>query len=129
VFEIVISSADDPEDGPLAGGDLVECLGTEADHDLAAVALGRDEAGVAEPLDMVRHERLGQSDVLDEVGDGRVAARQTSDDAEPVHVGQRLVEGPDAAQVVRLIDERRDRAADPGGRGRQDRSSADTNVR
>ena len=117
-FERVIGSAHDAEDGPLARGDLVEGLRTEADDDLAPVALGRDETGVAKTLDMMGDERLGQSDVLDEVADGRGAARQAADDAEAIDVGQRLVERAQAAEVLGLLDERGDRAADPGrGRG------------
>jgi hypothetical protein len=129
VFEIVMASANDPEDGPLARGDLVEGLGPEADDDLASLALGRDKAGVAEPLDVMRDERLRKPDVVDEIGDRRVAVGQPPDDAEPVHVGERLVECPDAPQVIRLVDERGDGAADPGGGWRQSDDLHGTNDR
>src|SRR3990170_1984616 len=97
-FERVIGSAHDAEDGPLARGDLVEGLRTEADDDLAPVALGRDETGVAQALDIMGDERLGQSDVLDELRDGRRAIGQAADDAETIDVGQRLVERAQAAE-------------------------------
>jgi hypothetical protein len=58
---------------------------------------------------------LGQADVLDELGDARGAGRQTLDDPEPVYVGQRLVEQADLAELVGLVDDRRDGGADPGG--------------
>jgi hypothetical protein len=57
--------------------------------------------------------------VVDEVADARLAVRETPHDAKPVHVGQRLVEDADLAEVVRLVDDRRDRGANVRGRGAQ----------
>ena len=41
-----------------------------------------------QPADVPADEGLGQPDLLDELGDGRLAARQAPDDPEPVDVGE-----------------------------------------
>jgi hypothetical protein len=64
---------------------------------------------------MPADEGLGQPDFLDEVGDRRVAARESADDTQPVDVGERLVDDPQLAQLVGLIDDRGQRGTDPGG--------------
>jgi hypothetical protein len=63
---------------------------------------------------MPRHERLGQPDVGDELGHGRLALGQATNDAQAVHVGHHLVEGAQLAELFGLGDGRGDRAADPG---------------
>jgi hypothetical protein len=61
------------------------------------------------------HERLRQADFLDEVGDRRVAVREALDDAEPIDVGERLVDDPQLAELIGLVDDRSDSRTDPGG--------------
>ena len=63
---------------------------------------------------MPRDERLRQADVVDELGDRCLGASEPLDDPEPVHVSEGLVEGPQGAQLLGLVDDRRDRAADAG---------------
>jgi hypothetical protein len=65
------------------------------------------------------NERLGQPDLRDELGDGRLARGETPDDAEAVDVGQGLVDEAQLAQLVGLEDGVGDRAADVGARGAQ----------
>ena len=60
-------------------------------------------------------ERLRQPDVGDELGDRGLALGQAADDAQPVHVGQGLVEGAQLAQVLGLDDDRR-RSSSGSGR-------------
>jgi hypothetical protein len=65
-----------------------------------------------------RDERLGQTDLGDELGDGGLGLGQAADDPEAVDVGERLVDEPEFAQVAGLDDGGRDRRADAGrGRG------------
>ena len=45
------------------------------------------------------------------------AVRQAAEDPQAVHVGEGLVDEPELAQVLGLVDDGRDRAADAGGRG------------
>jgi hypothetical protein len=108
------AGAGQPEDGRLAGGELLEGLGAEAADRLAAHPAGRDEPGGAEPTDVPRHERLRQPDLGDEVGDAGLRAGETPDDPEPVDVGQCLVDEAELAEVVGLEDRVRDRAPDMG---------------
>lgn len=68
---------------------------------------------------MVAHERLAEADVVDELADAGRPVREAPDDPEPVDVGEGPVEGPDLAEVVGLVDDRRDRGAEPGGRRAQ----------
>ena len=70
---------------------------------------------------MPADERLGEPDVLDELGHRGRAGRQALDDPQPVDVGEGLVEEAELAQLVGLVDDRRDGRADPGGRGTQGR--------
>ena len=55
---------------------------------------------------MVADERLRQPDVVDELGDRRLALGEPAHDAQAVHVGEGLVEGAQLAQVSgwRTID-------------------------
>jgi hypothetical protein len=64
-------------------------------------------------------ERLREADVVDELGDGGRAIRKALDDAQPIDVGEGLVEAAQLAQVVGLVDDGGDRRADAGGRGGQ----------
>jgi hypothetical protein len=68
---------------------------------------------------MPGHERLGQPDLGDELGDGRLPGGEAAHDPEAVDVGERLVDEPQLAQLVRLEDGVGDRAADAGGGGTQ----------
>jgi hypothetical protein len=61
-----------------------------------------------------RDERLRQADVVDELGDRRLGVGEPLDDPQPVRVSEGLVEGPQRAQLLGLVDDRRDRAADAG---------------
>jgi hypothetical protein len=61
-----------------------------------------------------RDERLRQADVVDELGDRRLGVGEPLDDPQPVRVSECLVEGPQRAQLLGLVDDRRDRAADAG---------------
>ena len=64
---------------------------------------------------MPAHERLRQADLLDQVRDRRVAVREALDDAEPIDVGECLVDDPQLAELVGLVDDRGDGRTDPGG--------------
>lgn len=68
---------------------------------------------------MPRYKRLGQPDLGDKLGDGRLGGRQAADNPEPVDVGEGLVDEAQLAQLVGLEDGVRERAADAGGRGAQ----------
>ncbi len=63
---------------------------------------------------MVADQRLAEADVGDELGDRRLTVGEAPDDAQPVHVGERLVERAKIAQVLGLQDDRGDGRADPG---------------
>ena len=63
---------------------------------------------------MPGHERLRQPDLLDEVGNAGVGLGETPDDPQPVDVGERLVDEPELAEILRLEDGVGDRAADVG---------------
>jgi hypothetical protein len=103
----------------LAGGEGREGLRAEAAERLAAEAARRDETGRPEPPDVPRDERLGQPDLGDELGDGRLGGGKAADDPKPVHVGEGLVDEAQLAQLLGLEDGVGDRAADAGGRGTQ----------
>jgi hypothetical protein len=60
-------------------------------------------------------EGLRQADLLDQVRDRGVAVREALDDAEPIDVGERLVDDPQLAELVGLVDDRGDGRTDPGG--------------
>ena len=68
---------------------------------------------------MPRDEGLAEADVFDQVRDRGFALGEPSDDPEAVHIGQRLVNQPNCAEVVRLVDDRGDRGANSGGRRAQ----------
>jgi hypothetical protein len=53
--------------------------------------------------------------VVDELGHAGLAAREALHDPQAVHVRERLVEGAQGTQLVGLIDDRRDGAANAGG--------------
>ncbi len=53
--------------------------------------------------------------MLDEIPDGGRAAREAPDDPQAVDVGERLVEEPELAQVIWLVDDGGERRTDPGG--------------
>jgi hypothetical protein len=53
--------------------------------------------------------------VLDEIPDRGRAASEAPDDAQAVDVGERLVEQTQLAKVIGLVDDGRERRADPGG--------------
>ena len=115
--------AAETEQRALPGERLVEGLPAEAAQRLAAAPAGGHDARRAELAEVPADERLGQADVLDELGHGRRAVRQPLDDPQPVDVGQRPVEEADLAQLVGLVDDGRDGRADPGGGGAQETGS------
>ena len=104
----------EPEHAALVLGVGAEGLGNEARDGLATDAAGLDQAGNPEAPEVPRHERLAQADTLDEVGHARLALRQALDDPQPVHVGQGLVDEPELAQLLGLIDDGREGRPDPG---------------
>jgi hypothetical protein len=105
------------EDAALMLGKGAESLGEQARDGLTADATRLDEAGDSEPPEMPRDERLAQPDALDELGDGRLALGEALDDAQAVHVRERLVDETQRAQVLWLVDDGRDGRADVcGGR-------------
>jgi hypothetical protein len=62
---------------------------------------------------------LREPDLGDELGDGRFGLRQAADDAQPVDVGECLVDETELAQVAGLVDDGRERRTDSGGGGGQ----------
>jgi hypothetical protein len=64
-------------------------------------------------------ERLGQADLLDQIGHRRVPIGEALDDPESVDVGERLVDDPQLTELVGLVDDGRDGRADSGGGGGQ----------
>ncbi len=68
---------------------------------------------------MPRDERLGEADLGHEVRNGRFAGGEPANDAQAVHVGERLVDDPQLAQVLGWQDGGRDRAPDVGAGGAQ----------
>ena len=103
------------EECPLAGQLGVERFRDERADRLAAAPAGRHDPGGPELAEVPADERLGEPDVIDELGDRRRAPGQPLDDPQPVDVGEGLVEQAQLAQVVGLIDDRGDRRADAGG--------------
>ena len=77
---------------------------------------------------MPRHERLGQSDLGDKLGDGRLAGGQPAHDPETVDVGKGLVDETELAELVGLEDGVGDRAANVGASGAQGRGSGEVAV-
>jgi hypothetical protein len=53
--------------------------------------------------------------VLDEIPDGGRAPSEAPDDAQAVDVGECLVEQPQLAKVIGLVDDGGERRADAGG--------------
>ncbi|MFL5681178.1 MAG: hypothetical protein ACJ77B_11325 [Chloroflexota bacterium] len=68
---------------------------------------------------MPADEGLRQPDVLDQVANRRMARREAADDPEAVDIGEGLVDDPQLAEVIRLVDDRGERRADPGAGGAQ----------
>jgi hypothetical protein len=64
-------------------------------------------------------QRLRQPDFLDQVGDGGVAASEAPDDPQAIDVGEGLVDDPQLAKVLGLVDDRREGRANAGARGGQ----------
>jgi hypothetical protein len=62
-----------------------------------------------------RDKRLRQPDLRDELGDGRLGDGEGAHDAQPVDVGEGLVDETQLAQLFGLEDRIGDRAADAGG--------------
>jgi hypothetical protein len=59
-------------------------------------------------------ERLRQADVLDQVRDAGVSEREALDDAQPVDVGERLVDDPELAEVFGRVGDGGERGPDSG---------------
>ncbi len=56
--------------------------------------------------------------MIDELGDSGRSPREPEDDAQPVDVGEGLVEDPERPKLLGLVDDGRECGADAGG-GRQ----------
>jgi hypothetical protein len=102
------------QDHPLAGGKCLERLGPEAAERLPAVSAGFDQPGGAEAADMPAHERLREADMLDEVGHAGVPEREALDDPEAVHVGERLVDDAELAEVLGCVGDGGERGPNSG---------------
>jgi hypothetical protein len=107
------------EDLALPGGEGFEGRGHEPAERLASPAAGLDESGGPQPAEVPADERLAEPDVLDEIRDRCVAAGEASDEAEAVHVGERPMDDSQLAEILGLVDDRRQGRADSGGRGGQ----------
>ncbi len=105
----------EPQDRLLARCELGERFGPQPADRLATDPRGRDHARLAKLADVPAHQRLRQPDVVDELGDARLAASQPLDDPQSVDVRERLVERTERPKLVGLVDDRRDRGADAGG--------------
>ena len=79
-----------------------------------------DETCGAKARQVPADERLRQPDMLDQVRDARIPLRESTHDAQAVHVGQCLVNDLELAQVVRLIHDRGQRRADSSRGGTQE---------
>jgi hypothetical protein len=93
----------------------VERLRAEGADRLAAAPARGDEARGTQPAQVPAHQRLRQPDVLDEIPDGGRAAGEAPDDAQAVDVGECLMEQPQLAKIIGLVDDGGERRADPGG--------------
>ena len=118
----------DAENLAFAVGEGSECLGSEAAQRLAPAAAGLDEAGGAEPADVPADERLRQPDVVHELRHAGLAPGEPLHDAQAVHVGERLVDDAQLAEVIGLVDDRGERRPDPGAGGAQGYVLASTAV-
>jgi hypothetical protein len=110
----VVARRPEAKDPALVRREPVPRLGQQAADRLPPDPARLDEAGQAQLAEMPRDERLAQADVVDELGNGRLALGEATDDPEPVDVGQGLVDEADRAEVFGLVDDRRDRGADAG---------------
>ena len=94
---------------------------------LAPDAAGLDKPGDAQPAQVPRHERLAEPDALDQLGDRGLALGEPLDDPQAVHVGEGLVDDAQRAELVGLVERRRDGRANVRGRwgqaGRSDRET------
>ena len=113
--EAVLLPVLDPEDAPLVLGEGAEGLRQEAGHGLAADSPRLDEPRDPEATEVPRHERLAQPDPFDELGHGRLALGEALHDPKAVHVGERLVDEAQRAEVLGLVDDGRDGRADVRG--------------
>jgi hypothetical protein len=105
----------EPQELALARRLPVERLRAEGADRLAATPARGDQARGTQPAEVPTHQRLRQADVLDEIPDGGRAAGEATDDAQAVDVGERLVEQPQLAKVIGLVDDGGERRADAGG--------------
>ena len=64
---------------------------------------------------MPADERLRQPDLLDQVRHRRVAIREALDDAKAIDVGEGLVDDPQLAELIWLVNDRSYGRTDPGG--------------
>ena len=102
----------------LARGELLERLGDEAVDGLAAAGAAPRRArprGAARGATR-RAAATARPGSMSSVTVASASARRAHD-AEPVHVGEGLVDEPQLAQLVGLVDDGRDRAADAGRGG------------
>ena len=111
-----------PEGRLLACGKFGEGLHPKPAHRFAADARRRHDARLAELADMPAHEWLRKPDVVHQLGHARLATGQPLHDAQPIDVGEGLVECTQRPKFIGLVDDRGDRRADAGGGGGQGRS-------
>jgi len=104
-----------PQELALACGLHVERFRAEGADRFAAAPARGDQASRAQPAQVPAHQRLRQADLFDEIPDRGRAAGEAPDDAQAVDVSERLVEQPQLAKVIWLVDDGRERRADPGG--------------
>jgi hypothetical protein len=105
----------EPQELALARRLYVERLRAEGAHRLAAAPARGDEARGTQPAQVPAYKRLRQADMLDEIPDGGRAAGEAPDDAQAVDVSERLVEQPQLAKVIWLVDDGGECRADTGG--------------
>ena len=98
--------AGDAEDGALALGDLAERLGASAQTVSRPTRWLWTSPAARRRLRWWLTSGWREPDVRDELADRGVALGQALDDAQPVDVGEGLVERPQVAQVIGLDDDR-----------------------
>lgn len=69
------------QNAPLVGGKSIPCLRDQARHGLATGSTRLHEAGKPKLAQVPRDEGLTQADVVDELGDRRLALGEASNDA------------------------------------------------
>ncbi len=115
-----VCRAPDAQHAGLLGGEGGKRLRNDGVDDLAAIAAGSNHANIAQLAEVPRDERLGEAHALDQLGHRGRAIREQPQDPQPVHIGKDLVEVPQLAQVVGLVHDVGEGAAEPCGGGRHE---------